>query len=204
MAKNAFNFYGQLLMLSGHGKKAAQLLANMLEDYTDVAVRAEEIHVVEHEADMCLHTMMNELNRSFITPIDREDLVGLTNELDDIVDSIEDVANLFDMYGIEEVRQEARTMADLILRGCEALYQAVEEFAHFKNSKKLHNYTIQVNQVEEDGDRMHRSLIKALFRTELSVIDLIKWKEIYDAMEAVLDDCEDVASQLDGVVIKNS
>lgn len=204
MAKKTFNYFEQFTKQMFLSKKAAGQLVEMLDNYTDVAVRAEEIHLTEHDGDNALHELMSELNRSFITPIDREDIVNLAAELDDINDSIEDVANLFDMLSITTVKPEAKTMADLILRGCEALYDAVVEFAHFKNSKKLSELLIKVNKAEEDGDRMHRSIIKSMYQTETNAIELMKWKEIFDTMEAVLDDCEDVADLLDGLVIKNS
>lgn len=204
MASKNYNYFDKFVQQMSLCKKAAKQLMNMLENYTDVSVQAEGIHTVEHEADILLHEIMGELNRSFITPIDREDIVGLVNELDDIADSIEDVANLFDILGITQVRQEALEMAKLILVGCETLYDAIAEFSHFKNSKKLNEFLIRVNRAEEDGDRMHRSVIKAMYQNEKDPINLMKWKEIFDAMEDVLDDCEDVADLIDGLVIKNS
>jgi len=98
----------------------------------------------------------------------------------------------------------ALAMGKLILIGCEALYDAIAEFSHFKNSKKLSDLIISVNKAEEDGDRMHRSVIKAIYQNEKDPITLIKWKEIFNAMETVLDDCEDVADLLDGLIIKNT
>jgi len=204
MAKKTYNFFDKFVEQMSLCKKAAQQLMNMLENYNDISSQAEEVHATEHEADNLLHEIMEELNRSFITPIDREDIVGLVNELDDIADSIEDVAILFDILSITQVKPEALEMGKLILTGCEALYDAVAEFAHFKNSKKLGDLIIRVNQAEEDGDRRHRSVIKAIYQEEKDPITLMKWKEIFDAMEAVLDDCEDVADLLDGLTIKNS
>ena len=148
--------------------------------------------------------IMRELNRSFITPIDREDIVSIANELDDITDTIEDVANLFDIMGITHVRPEALEMARLILEGCDALYNAIAEFSQFKSSKNLNDLIIKVNHAEEEGDRTHRSVLKEMYRSEKDPITLMKWKELFDAMENVLDNCEDVADLLDGLVIKNS
>lgn len=204
MANKNYNYFDKFLKQMSLCKKAAQQLMDMLENYNNITSQAEEIHATEHEADNLLHEIMEELNRSFITPIDREDIVGLVNELDDIADSIEDVAILFDILSIRQLKPEALEMGKLILTGCEALYDAVAEFAHFKNSKKLSELIIRVNQAEEDGDKRHRSVIKEMYQSETDPITLIKWKEIFDAMENVLDDCEDVADLLDGLVIKNS
>ena len=204
MATKNYNYFDKFVGQMSLCKKAAQQLMDMIENYSDVSVKAEAIHATEHEGDELLHEILSELNRSFITPIDREDIVSLIHELDDITDSVEDVANLFDMFSITQVKPEALEMAKLILAGCETLYDAVAEFAHFKNSKKISDLIIRVNKAEEDGDRMYRGVIKAMYQKEKDPIAIMKWKEIYDAMENVLDDCEDVADLIDGLIIKNS
>ena len=204
MSGKGFNFFEKLTEQMAICKKAAQQLIDMLEDYSDVSVKAEMIHVSEHEGDTMLHDIMGELNRSFITPIDREDIADLAKKLDDINDSIEDVANLFDMLSITSVREEAKTMARFILSACETLYDVISEFYSFKNSKKLKQLIIKVNGVEEDGDRMHRSVIKNMFQKETDVLSIIKWKEIFDMMESVLDNCEDAADLVDSLIMKNT
>lgn len=204
MAKRQYNYFEQFAKQMELNRKAAEQLVDMLENYVDVERKAEQIHETEHAADQHLHELMSELNRSFITPIDREDIVQLANELDDITDSIEDVSNLFDVLSITAVKPEAKEMSRLILNACEALCKVVGEFAHFKNSKKLVEMIIEVNRIEEEGDRRHRAIIKELYKTEPNAIELMKWKEIFDTMEDVLDNCEDVADLLDGLVIKNS
>ena len=204
MASKSYDYFDKFVQQMSLCKKAAQQLMNLIEDYNEITAKADEIHATEHEADNLLHEILRELNRSFITPIDREDIISIVHELDDITDSIEDVANLFDVLSITQVRPEALEMVKLILIGCEMLYNAVVEFAHFKSSKKINDYIINVNKAEEDGDRLHRSVIKAIFQNETEPVAIMKWKELFDAMETVLDDCEDVADLLDGLIIKNS
>ena len=204
MAKKEYNYFEQFVVQMSLCKKAAKQLAEMLADYRDVFAKANAIHDTEHEADMVLHGISRELNSSFITPIDREDIINLAMQTDDIADSIEDVANLFDMLCIADVRPEAADLANLINKSCGKLYEAVEEFAHFKVSKKLNDMIIEVNRVEEEGDKLHRGAIKRMYQNEKDPIVIMKWKEIFDSMEKVLDDCEDVADLLDGLAIKNS
>ena len=204
MATKEYNYFDQFVQQMSLCKKAAQQLMSMIENYTNITAQADEIHDTEHTADTLVHEILEELNRSFITPIDREDIVSLVNKLDDITDSIEDVANLFDMLSITQIKPEALEMAKLILAGCETLFDAISEFTHYKNSKTLRDLTVEVNKAEEEGDRTHRSFIKALYQMETDPINLMKWKEIFDMMEKVLDDCEDVADLLDGLVIKNT
>lgn len=204
MAKNSYNYFEQFVKQMTLCEKAAAQLVDMLENYTEVRKKVEELHTTEHEADMHLHELMDELNRSFVTPIDREDIVQLANTLDDITDSIEYAASLFDMMSIEEVKPGAKAMSLLIREGCEALSALVSEFYRFKNSKDLHELIVKVNRVEEEGDALHHDIIRTLFKTETNAIELMKWKEIIDTMEEVLDNCEDVSDLIDGLVIKNS
>ena len=204
MPSKRYNYFAKFVQQTSLCKKAAQQLMDALENYTDISAKAAAIHDTEHEADMLLHEIMGELNRSFITPIDREDIVSLVNTLDDVADSIEDVATLFDVLSIAQVIPQAIEMTKLILECCVTLFDAVSEFEHFKDSKALSALTIRVNRIEEDGDRMHRDVIKALYKEEKDPITLMKWKEIFDKMEDVLDGCEDVADLLDGLIIKNS
>ncbi|WRS27091.1 DUF47 family protein [Oscillospiraceae bacterium MB08-C2-2] len=202
--KKSLDFFEAFTRQAGYCKKAADQLVLMLANYTDVTIRAEEIHVTEHEADSSLHEVMHELARCFVTPIDRDNIITLINRLDDITDAIEDVANLFDMLSITTVKPEVKTLADLIAQACSALYDAVDEFPRFKHSKTLNELIIRVNRLEEDGDRMHRAIIKNMYQQEQNAIELMKWKEIINAMENVLDYCEDVANLLDELAISNS
>jgi predicted phosphate transport protein (TIGR00153 family) len=204
MAKKSFNYFAQFQKQILQCEKAAEQLVAMLDDYTDIQHKAEQIHDTEHEADGQLHELMRELNRSFVTPIDREDIVQLSNALDDITDTIEDVANLLDVMSIEVIKPEAKEMAQLIIEGCRSLKALVSEFHLFKSSKNLNELIIEVNEVEEKGDVLHRSVIKEMFKNEKDAIELIKWKQIFDAMEDTLDYIEDVADLIDGLIIKNS
>jgi predicted phosphate transport protein (TIGR00153 family) len=204
VAKRNYSYFEQFEKQIQFCEKAAEQLVAMLEDYTDVQIKAERIHDTEHNADEQLHELMQELNRSFVTPIDREDIVHLANALDDITDAIEDVANLLDVMSIETVKPEAKGMSLLIDEGCKALSELVSEFHLFKSSKKLNDLIIKVNEVEAEGDVLHRSVTKELFKNEKDAVELIKWKQIFDTMEDTLDIIEDVADMIDGLIIKNS
>lgn len=184
--------------------RSAKQLYDLTVNFTDVKVKADAIHAVEHEADELLHDMVFQLNRAFITPIDREDILQIGNGIDNIIDAIEDVANLFDMLSIKAIMPQAVDFVDLIVKSAEMLSLAIKEFKQFKSSKCLNALVINVNQIESEGDCLHRALIKELYNNEsLSVLDIMKWKEIYDNMESVLDGCEDVADMLEGLSVKN-
>ena len=202
--KNEPDYFAQLSAMARYTQQAAELLDDMMHQYTDVHEKAERIHDVEHAGDGALHAMLNQLASAFITPIDREDLVRIGNGVDNITDAIEDVSNLFDMLCIEHVRPEAMEISKLIVSCSKALCAAMDEFEHFKRSTKLQELLIDVNRREEEGDRVHRAAIKTLFQSdEMSVLEVVRWKDIYDTMEQVLDACEDVADMLEGLIAKN-
>ena len=184
---------------------AAKQLAVLMNDYTDVAEKANRIHDTEHKADGIFHKMVEELSRAFITPIDREDILQIGSNIDSIIDNIEDIANMMDMFSIKTVREEAKAMTGIIVKACDALEKAVDEFKNFKkSSKNLTKLIIEVNHCEEEGDKFYRKTIKDLYQKEKDPIELAKWKEIFDKMEDTLDTCEDVANLLEGMSIKNS
>jgi len=202
--KKDTNYFELLNSMAECTSRAAEQLDEMLHNYTDVAAKAEAVHGTEHECDNYLHRLVRELNRAFITPIDREDLLQIGSMIDTITDAIEDVANSFEMLSIRKVEKPALDMSELIKAVCTALSKAVKEFEHFRSSKKLSEYVIEVNHLEEQADVLYRSTIKALYNnTHMTVLDVIKWKEIYDYMERIFDACEDVANLLEGTAIKN-
>lgn len=204
MAKRDIDYFETFSKMANCSVKAAKQLQDLILNFTDITAKADRIHDTEHESDELFHDMMIELNRAFITPIDREDIIEISNKIDSITDSIEDVSNLFDMLSVTEVRPGAPKLADIIVRCCEDLTIMVDEFRSFKHSKKLNDMCISVNKLEEEGDRLHRSIIKELYTSGIDTLVIVKWKEIYDTMEQVLDLCEDVADLLSGMAIKNS
>lgn len=202
--RREMNYYDVFIAMIECSQKASVQLHEMLTNFSDISKKADQIHDTEHEADSLLHDMMHELNRAFITPIDREDIMSLAGQIDSITDGIEDVANLFDMLSIDKVRPEAVEMSKLIVKACDALALSIREFKSFKHSKSLNERVIEVNRLEEVGDKLHRSIIKQLYLNTGSAVEIMKWKEIYDTMEAILDLCEDVADLLEGIAVKNS
>jgi len=202
--KKETNYFATLNAMADCSVRAAVQLDEMLHNYTNVAGKADAVHAVEHEGDKLLHGLIRELNSAFITPIDREDLLHVGNMIDSITDAIEDVANMFDMLSIHKVEKEALAMSEVMVAACKALAEAVKEFEMFRNSKKLTSVVIEVNRLEEKGDTLYRNTMKSLFNnTGMTVLDVVKWKEIYDYMERVLDACEDVADLLESAALKN-
>lgn len=203
--KKNVNYFDVLVTASHYAYQTACQLNEMITNYQDVAQKAKAIHDLEHAADYECHCLFEALNTAFITPIDREDIYDLIKAIDDITDLIEDVANRFDMFSIASVRPEAIKFGALMERATQRLYELLQSFKnHKKNQATLHKLVTEVNSIEEEGDRLYRDVIKAMFINEKDVMELIKWKDIYDDMENVLDACEDVADIIQGVVMKHN
>jgi predicted phosphate transport protein (TIGR00153 family) len=205
MKKKETDYFETFALMAQASVKAAEQLNDLIcnFDLATVAEKADSIHDTEHASDNLFHDMVTQLNRAFITPIDREDILAVANTIDSITDAIEDVANLFDMLSVPDIRPGAPKMSELIVRCCKGLSEQITEFRSFKHPQKLYDLSIEVNNLEEEGDRLHRSIIKELYRSGVDVLVIIKWKEIYDMMEEVLDLCEDAADIVAGLAIKN-
>ncbi len=201
--KKELDYFECFSNMSGASVRAAEKLVDLITDYRDVAAKADAIHTIEHESDELLHEMVVSLNKAFITPIDREDILTVADKIDSITDAIEDVANLFDMLSVTDMRPAAKELARVVLACCKSLHEQVLEFKSFKRSKKLNELGIEVNRLEGEGDGLHRAIIKELYLSGEDVLLILKWRDIYDTMEVVLDMCEDAADLLSGLAIKN-
>lgn len=184
--------------------KAAALLEDLTTNYVNVNEKISNIEVTEHACDNNVHKILNELNQSFITPIDREDIFTIAKELDNITDDIETAAHRFSMYNVKSVKPEAVTMTKLIVRATSELKNVMIEMKNMKKSKQLQNKIIEVNNVEDEADTIFRDAMANLFITEHDAVEVIKWKEILELLENTIDACEDVANIVEGVVMKNA
>jgi len=186
--------------------RAAMLLGETLKNYSkaDMGKKREQIHEIEHEADMKKHELMHMLNKAFITPIEREDIVSLAQNLDDITDTIEDVFLRIYICDIDKVKQNAIEMTDLVIEACEALKIAMEEFPEFRKSTKLPEYLIRINDLEEKGDRLYIEGMRALHTSGEDALTVVAWRDIYSYLERCMDACEHAADIVEAVIMKNS
>lgn len=179
--------------------KAAKLLEALFENYQDVEKQVSEIKFLEHQGDQITHTLMKKLNRTFITPFDREDIHALGSALDDVLDLVDAAASRLITYKIKKVTPGARQLAKVILHGTEIIVNAVAQLNHPQN---MLEYCEQLTLLEEEADRIKGECIARLFEDSTDPIEVIKWKEIYEVLEASTDKCEDVADVLEAVVLK--
>jgi predicted phosphate transport protein (TIGR00153 family) len=180
---------------------AARLLEAMLRTYDVLERRAGEIRDAEHRGDEISHDIGHRLESTFVTPFDREDIHGLISALDDVLDNIEEVADTFVLYRIDAPRSTAVEQAAIVVKQCELIHEAL---LHLRSFRGLDKYWIEIHRLENEGDRLARKAIAGLFDNETDPIAIIKWKKIYNLLEATVDKCEDVAGIIERITIKHA
>jgi predicted phosphate transport protein (TIGR00153 family) len=180
---------------------AAELLDEMLASYPESASLAGDIRIAEHEGDHITHDVIKRLNQTFVTPIDREDILHLTSALDDIVDYIEEVADYLGLYKIEAPMSQAQRLAG-VLR--DATLQIAAGMPLVRGFKDISEHTVEVHRLENEGDRIVREAIASLFERGIDPMVVIRWKDIFERLENAIDSTERAAFILEGIVIKNA
>lgn len=181
----------------------AVLLKDMLDNFAEPAESQRRIKDIEHKGDAITHSIIKKLNKTFITPMDREDIYALAAKLDDIMDLIDASAQRFIMYNVDHATPEAKSLAFLILQCCQAVDKAVGKLGN-KATEQILEYCVEINAIENEADRVSREAIGDLFDKEKDPIELLKWKEIYETLETATDKCEDAANILESVIVKNA
>jgi len=181
--------------------KAASLLVDLMENFDNIEARAKEIYEVEQEGDILTHEIMKNLNKTFITPIDREDLHSLAASLDDVLDLIWGAVDRLMVFKIRETTKEAISMSKDLLVTTEVMHKAINNLKE-KNYSHIQDYCIEINRLENRIDRDFRDALGRLFDEVKDPILIIKWKEIYEHLEDASDRCEDVANVLEAIVLK--
>ncbi|MEK6527416.1 MAG: DUF47 family protein [Nitrospirota bacterium] len=181
--------------------KAASLLVSLMENFDNIEARAKEVYEVEQEGDILTHEIMKKLNKTFITPIDREDLHALASSLDDVVDLIWASVDRLAVFKLKEPTKEVIVMSKDLLMTTEVIHKAIKKLKE-KNYSHVQEYCIEINRLENRIDRAFRDALGALFDNISDPILIIKWKEIYEHLEDAADRCEDVANVLESIVLK--
>jgi predicted phosphate transport protein (TIGR00153 family) len=181
--------------------QAADLLDRMLARYPDNAELARDIVICEQAGDRITHDIIQRLNSTFVTPIDREDILQLASALDDVVDLIDEASDYLGLYRIEAPMEQAQRLAHIILQACRQVAEAMPRLRSFGD---IRHYTVEINRLENDGDRVVRDAIASLFHGGIDPMVVIRWKDIFERLEEAIDACEQVANALEGIVIKNS
>ncbi|MBN1892289.1 MAG: DUF47 family protein [Clostridiales bacterium] len=197
------NYFDLFIKAASICNRAAESLDELMDDLSDSHVKSNAIHDLENEGDRLYHEVCYHLNRSFITPIEREDIMEISRYIEETIDSIDEVAIMLDMMSIGSAKKRGKGMCNLITKSCSMLVAAAVEFKNFKKSKELGPLLVEINNLEEEGDALFQSSMKGLFSKEKDIMVVVKWQEIYKSLENVLDCCEGVADAMERVIIKN-
>jgi uncharacterized protein len=194
--------YFDLFEEAGHNVlQSAELLERLLSDFPDNRNLAQDIRDCEHEGDRVTHEILDRLNHTQVTPIDREDILALTSALDDIVDYIEEVADYLGLYKIEAPMAQAQRLAGVLRDATRQIAGAIPLIRGFKDIAKQ---MVEVHRLENEGDRITREAIASLFETGIDPMVVIRWKDIFERLENAIDSTERAAFILEGIVIKNA
>ncbi len=180
---------------------AARLLDEMMGSWPDAGGLGRDILKAEQEGDRITHDIIQRLNSTFVTPIDREDIYGLATQMDDIVDYTEEAADFLGLYKIEAPMEQAGALTKVLVGACEQLAEALEFLRNFKGLEK---YWIEIHRLENEGDRISRDAVASLFSNGIDPMVVIRWKDIFAVLENAIDATETAAQILEGIVIKNS
>ena len=194
------NFFDLFEQQAGHIVSAARVLEELTLDYPAAQAKMQQIRDLEHAGDAVTHEVVRRLNTTFVTPIDREDIYALASRLDDVLDLIDAVADRLLIYKIKNPTDGCLAMAKIIVKTAEETDRAVRCLRTL--SPLYQKHSIEVNRLENEADRLLRDELAALFEGGTDAIEVIKWKELYETMEAVTDRCEDVLNVIEGITLK--
>ncbi len=194
-------FYQDFLAIADELKKGARLLEAMLAPDVPLWDKAEEIKEIEHKCDFLSHEVYHRLHRTFVTPLDREDIHALARSLDDVMDEIDATAGYVRLYRVQPIRFGTRELARIISDSTAAVRLAMEGV---EPRLGVAEHVVEINRLENEADRMHLEAVKRLLDEEKDPISVFKWKEILDRLEDATDRCEDVADVIEGIVLKNA
>ena len=199
-------YFETMARCAGFGAKAAAYLQESLSgfDTATLGARIEAMHAIEHDADMLKHDMMEHLSREFMTPIELEDLVALSQELDNVVDCIDDVMQRIYIHNITAMREDVHALTALLIRCVEALCGAVDELANFRKSETIRPAIVEVNSLESEADALYLKAMRRLYTTETDPITVLSWTHLYESLECCFDACEHASDVIESVIMKNS
>ncbi|HEX2454221.1 MAG TPA: DUF47 family protein [Vicinamibacterales bacterium] len=194
-------FYDDFVALAEQISHGADLLESMLLPDRPIWDKADEIKEVEHKCDFLTHEIIQRLHRTFVTPLDREDIFALARSLDDVMDAVDASAAIVRLYQIERVRPDARVLASIIKASSLEMVKALKAL---ERRQGVAEPAVEINRLENEADRAHQAAVRRLFEEERDPVTIMKWKEILDFLEDATDRCEDVANVLEGVVVKHA
>ncbi len=195
-------FYDLFGRAGDNALEAARKAEQRFLEYPNASVSQADIKAIEHEGDRITHDLIQLLNTQYVTPFDREDIYELAGAIDDVVDHIDEACDLLELYGVDSATRQALQQAEIIVGAVECLNRALHELRGMKGVQKE---LVELKRLEDEGDRVVREAIADLFRDpRIDPLVVIRWKDIFDALEASLDACETAANVIGNIVVKNA
>lgn len=200
------SYFSTFVELVNYSCEAANLLSEIMHNFNpdELEEKMKLMHNIEHAGDVERHIMMKKLAKEFITPIEREDIVAMADAIDNVTDNVEDVLMRLYMFNVKTMRDDALQMAGIIVKCCEALREALNEFHNFRKSQTLHGLIVEINRMEEEGDELFTKATRNLYVNGKDPIEMYGWGRTLHYMEICCDACEDVADVIESVMMKNS
>ncbi len=195
-----FDFFEQHAALTVEGAKE---FLSLVTTGANIEPKTRRIKEIEHETDVITHRCVEALHKTFITPIERDDIHRLITKMDDVMDWVEAASDRIQLYGIRNMTPELKDLADTLVRAAEEVQQAIGGLRDMRNAEQILKKCVDINRLENEADTILRGAVARLFREEKDPIEVIKWKEIYESLENATDRCEDVANILEGVVLEH-
>jgi len=189
--------------MSGHAVQVAKHLRQLAQSFPDITSSIQRIREEEHAADQLAHQALERLDRTFITPFDREDIHTLVGELDDIIDGVDALAKRFPLFHIKAIEENFLKQTGVLVDATTTVDQAVRKLRHSRKLSELSESLIKVHHQESVGDDNHHAAMSRLFDGHVDALEVMKWKELYDLIEDAIDGCEDVCNTLERIVLKN-
>lgn len=204
--KEEYNYFDEFISNSNYIVESSNILKETVTNYSTKTLEENivRVHTLENKADQKLHAMRNYLIKDFLPPIDREDIVLIGHRLDDVEDFIDEILINFDILNIEEVRKDVVDFVDILIKSCNSVKEALQDFKNFKKVDLIKEKVIRINVLEEQGDKIFEKAMRNLYKEEKNAVNIIKWTTIYNCFENTIDACEKVADGIEDVIMKNS
>jgi predicted phosphate transport protein (TIGR00153 family) len=189
---------------AAYNTKAVKTFKELVKNWDERSSAFEVIREIEHEADITTHEIYDKLNRTFITPFDREDIHQLASEMDDIVDMVQSLCNRMHLYHIRNSTPDLVQLIDILDQATDAIRKAIGDLQDKDKTRRVLDYCIEINRLENTGDHARDMALSKLFEGQPDPIEVIKWKEIYELVEAAVDKCEDIANTIETILVKQA
>ncbi|NLO82634.1 MAG: DUF47 family protein [Clostridiales bacterium] len=205
LRRRGYNYYEVFQKMVNYACEAAEMLRGIIDNYKadTLSRKIVDMHKIEHTADLEKHAMMKNLLKEFLPPIEREDIIQLAEQIDNATDCIEEVAMRLYMYNIKTIRDEAFEFVKIITSSTETMKQMMGEFPNFRKSSNIHKYIVEMNDKEEEGDRLYTAAMRRLYVESEDPVEIMTWTQVFQCLEDCCDACEDVADIVESIIMKN-